>query len=409
MHVIPRPKPASTTSPGASSPSLAGRAISRVMVVDDNPEIHHLLKARLEARGFIVRSAEDGEQALAQFKEFSPDVAFLDVKMPRLGGLDVLQVIRAQNLDMAVVLTAAMGLEQMAINALRHGADDYLRKPFDGTELQAALDRTVSRLTLARQNSALRRHLGLKLAHAGEAKAELLPVADPCVPGFELAARCVPAGEGEVGGDFYDWQEIGPSTLSLVVGDVMGKGMPAALMMATVRAVLRALVPQNAPAAALQRAASTLDPDLSRSGSFVTLFHAQLDVATARLSYSDAGHGFVLFRRADGTIEELHHVGLPLGVLSDEIYREDAILLEPGDVLVVYSDGLTEAQPDLLIDRSVLAALIDGTATAGAIADRLVDLGRAAGPLSDDLTIAVLRRCGPRHSNSNRGDAASAA
>jgi sigma-B regulation protein RsbU (phosphoserine phosphatase) len=368
------------------------------MIVDDNPEIHALLTARLEARGFVVQSAEDGEAALAQFKDFSPDLAFLDVTMPRLGGLDVLQVIRAQNLDMAVVLTAAMGLEQMAINALRHGADDYLRKPFDGAEFQAALDRTISRLTLARQNTALRRHLGIELARAGEAQAGLLPPADPQFLGFELAARCIPAGEGEVGGDFYDWQELGPSMLSLVVGDVMGKGMPAALMMATVRAVLRAVVPQNGPAAALQRAAQTLDPDLARSGSFVTLFHAQLDVATATLSYSDAGHGFVLFRRADGSVEELRHVGLPLGVLADEVYREDSIVLKPGDVLIVYSDGLTQAQPDLLMDRAVLASLIDDATSAAGIADRLIELGRAAGPLTDDLTIAVLRYATPGQS-----------
>ncbi len=388
-----------SSTPGrrASLIPLTGLSISRVMIVDDNPEIHGLLKTRLEARGFVVQSADDGEEALAQFKEFRPDIAFLDVTMPRLGGLDVLQVIRSQNLDMAVVLTAAMGLEQMAINALRHGADDYLRKPFDGAEFQAALDRTITRLTLARQNAVLRRHLGIELARAGEARAELLPVAEPLVPGFELAARCVSAGEGEVGGDFYDWQELSPSVLSLAVGDVMGKGMPAALMMATVRAVLRALVPQNAPAAAVQRAARTLDSDLARSGSFVTLFHAQLDLQTGRLSYSDAGHGFVLFRRADGTVEELRHVGLPLGVLSDEVYREDSVLFGPGDVLVVYSDGLTQALPDLLMDRSVLAALIDGVTSASGIVGRLVDLGCAGGALTDDLTVAVLRR-------SDRGD-----
>ena len=194
-----------------------------------------------------MQSAEDGEEALAKFKDFSPDVAFLDVKLPRLGGLDVLQAIRAQNLDMAVVLTAAMGVEQMAINALRHGADDYLRKPFDRTEFQAVLDRTIERLTLARQNATLRRHLGIELTRVGEAQARIQAPSDPRIPGFELAARCVPANEGEVGGDFYDWQELGPSSLSLVVGDVMGKGMAAALMMATVRAVLRAVVPQNSP------------------------------------------------------------------------------------------------------------------------------------------------------------------
>jgi phosphoserine phosphatase RsbU/P len=382
----------STPSANGSPAHLAGRTIGRVMIVDDNPEIHALLTARLEARGFVVQSAADGEEALAQFKNFRPDIAFLDVTMPRLGGLDVLQVIRAENLDMAVVLTAPMGMEQMAINALRHGADDYLRKPFDRAEFQAALDRTITRLTLARQNAVLRKHLGIELARAGDAQAELLPHPDPQISGFELAARCVPAGEGEVGGDFYDWQELGPNILSLTVGDVMGKGMPAALMMATVRAVVRALAPQNAPAAAIQRAARTLEPDLDRSQSFVTLFHAQLDLTTARLSYSDAGHGFVLFLRADGTVEELRHVGLPLGIRAGEIYVEDSVLLGPGDMLIVYSDGLAEVLPDLVGDRAALAALIDSTDSAAGIADRLVAVARDAGPLTDDLTIAVLRR-----------------
>src|SRR5688572_17333847 len=112
------PRSISSPRPDSRSTALAGRAISRVMIVDDNPEIHSLLAARLEARGFIVQSAANGEDALTQFKNFRPDIAFLDLTMPHLGGLDVLQVIRAQNMDMAVVLTAAMGMEQMAINAL---------------------------------------------------------------------------------------------------------------------------------------------------------------------------------------------------------------------------------------------------------------------------------------------------
>jgi serine phosphatase RsbU (regulator of sigma subunit) len=374
---------------------LAGRAIRRVMIVDDNPEIHGLLKARLDVRGFDVRSAVNGADALEQFVEFRPDIAFLDVKMPDLGGLDVLQVIRQQNLDMAVVLTAPMGLEQMAVNGLRHGADDYLRKPFNAAEFQAALDRTLTRLTLSRQNSTLRRHLGIEFTRAGDALINFLPQADPVVEGFELAARCIPAGEGEVGGDFYDWQKLGPSTLSLTVGDVMGKGMPAALMMATVRAVFRAVVPQNAPAAALQRAAATLEPDFSRSRSYATLFHAQLDLVTGRLSYSDAGHGFVLFLRADGSVEPLTHVGLPLGIRAGEVYVEGSVVLAPGDMLIVYSDGLTEAQPHLVGDVSLLRPMIADTSTAAIVADGLVQLGRAAGPLTDDLTIAVLRRRHP--------------
>jgi serine phosphatase RsbU (regulator of sigma subunit) len=99
---------------------------------------------------------------------------------------------------------------------------------------------------------------------------------------------------------------------------------------------------------------------------------------------------FVL--RADGTITELSTWALPLGVSSDEEFPEGSVRLEPGDVLVIYSDGLTEAQPDLLGSRSRLAAHMAGAADAAGIVDRLVELATAAGPLPDDLTIVALRR-----------------
>jgi serine phosphatase RsbU (regulator of sigma subunit) len=172
----------------------------------------------------------------------------------------------------------------------------------------------------------------------------------------------------------------------------MGKGMPAALLMATVRAVLRAVGSQHSPASAVQFAAGALDRDLARSGAFVTLFHAQLDLGSARLRYVDAGHGHVVFLRADGSVEELKPWGLPLGVLSDEQYSEGTIELAPGDLLVVYSDGLTDAVPELR-DRDALTALLKQGRTAGDIAQMLADKATAnGGPLPDDLTIVALRR-----------------
>lgn len=135
---------------------------------------------------------------------------------------------------------------------LRRGADDYLRKPFDRGDLQAVLDRTIAKLLLTRQNAELRervmahqRHIDGELAQAARVVAELLPPAPPVIAGFELAAACVSARE--VGGDFYDWQLLPSGELSLTVGDVMGKGLSAALLMATVRAVLRALVAHGRP------------------------------------------------------------------------------------------------------------------------------------------------------------------
>jgi sigma-B regulation protein RsbU (phosphoserine phosphatase) len=389
------PVPSSTVGDATvAGPDL----IPRVLVIDDDQEIHRLLRARLEARGFNVHAASSGEEGIAKLREVSPDLVFLDVAMSGMTGIDVLDFIRSQRLDVAVILTTAYSSEQVAIAALRHGADDYLRKPFDRGEFQAALDRTLSRLTMSRQIKLLRRELEKKqlqlaeeLARAAAVQSELLPVEHPPVPGFEIGARCLPASA--VGGDFYDWQQLPGGVLSLTVGDVMGKGMSAALLMATVRAVIRAMVSQHGPAEAVQHTASSLDGDLARSGSFVTLFHAQLNTAAAELRYVDAGHGQVLLRRASGAIEPLQPWGLPLGVLSGERYTEGVVTLAPGDVLVIYSDGLSEARPELFRDQETLAAQIAAQDAAGTIAQKLVDLATAAGgQLPDDLTVVVVRR-----------------
>jgi serine phosphatase RsbU (regulator of sigma subunit) len=163
--------------------------------------------------------------------------------------------------------------------------------------------------------------------------------------------------------------------------------------MATVRAVIRAMVSQHGPADAVQHTATSLDGDLARSGSFVTLFHAQLNTVTSELRYVDAGHGQAVLRRGDGTIEPLQPFGLPLGVLSTEHYSEGVVTLGAGDVLVIYSDGLSEARPELFRDQATLAAQIDPNDTAGVTAQRLVDLATAGGgQLPDDLTVVVVRR-----------------
>ena len=390
-------RPAISTAVIDVSQSSADEVVPRVLVIDDDPEIHRLLRARLEARGYSVHSAESGEDGLAKLREVSPDLIFLDVAMSGMTGIDVLDFVRSQRVDVAVILTTAYSSEQVAIAALRHGADDYLRKPFDRGEFQAALDRTLARLTMSRQIKLLRKELEKKqlqlsqeLARAAAVQSELLPVDQPPLPGFEIGARCLPASA--VGGDFYDWQQLPLGTLSLTVGDVMGKGMSAALLMATVRAVIRAMVSHHGPAAAVQHTASSLDGDLARSGSFVTLFHAQLNTTTSELRYVDAGHGQAFLRRADGTIESLVPYGLPLGVLSTEEYTEGTVTLDPGDVLVIYSDGLSEARPELFRDQNTVAAQITADETASATAQRLVELATSNGPLPDDLTVVVLRR-----------------
>src|SRR3712207_5257647 len=112
-----------------------------------------------------------------------------------------------------------------------------------------------------------------------------------------------------------------PGFLTLTLGDVMGKGMPAALLMATARAALEAVARHSPPAAAIQTVSAALERDLERSGSFITLFHAEADVATRCLEYVDAGHGHAFLARADGSVEALGPRGLPLGVLPEHGYE----------------------------------------------------------------------------------------
>jgi CheY-like chemotaxis protein len=383
--------------PATDSSLAAPERMPRVLIIDDDTDIHRLLRVRLEARGCDVSSATSGEEGIARLREVHPDLVFLDVAMSGMTGIDVLDYVRSQRLDVAIILTTAYSSEQVAIAALRHGADDYLRKPFDRGEFQAALDRTLARLRLSRQIRALSRELEAKqqqladeLARAAAVQADLLPGEHPALAGFEIGARCLPASA--VGGDFYDWQQLPLGRLSFTVGDVMGKGMPAALLMATVRAVIRAMVSQHGAADAVQHTAASLDGDLARSGSFVTLFHAQLDVPTGTMRYVDAGHGQVVLRRATGTTELLRPWGLPIGILSGERYEEGTVQLQPGDVLVIYSDGLTSARPDLFRDPQTVAAHVRFDDPAVVTAQSLVDLATGHGPLPDDLTVVVVRR-----------------
>lgn len=131
----------------------------RFLVVDDDPDINRLVQVRLRARGFEVASAPDGEDALLLLAEWHPDVIVSDVSMPSVGGLELLAEVRRGSSDCAFVLMTAFGSEQVAIEALRNGANDYLRKPFAPAEFLAVIDRTVSRLQLERQNAELRRQL----------------------------------------------------------------------------------------------------------------------------------------------------------------------------------------------------------------------------------------------------------
>lgn len=264
--------------------------------------------------------------------------------------------------------------------------DELIISPVEKLELRARVETLLRARELSVANAALRQRLEAELARAHEVQAGLLPREAPYLEDYELAGRCMPARE--VSGDFFDWQKTVDGSAVLTVGDVMGKGVPAALLAATVRAVLRAVARQNTPGAALDLIRETLAEDLERTSSFVTLFHARLKVSAHEVCYVDAGHGHALVRRASGLIERLRCGGRPVGFPDTVSYRESILQLDRGDTLFVYSDGLVEGSdrtPEELVEE------LDARAAAKVLVDELIAKAPRGGTL-DDVTAVVLKR-----------------
>ena len=240
----------------------------------------------------------------------------------------------------------------------------------------------------------------MDLQQARRIQISLLPGGYPVAPGWEFAATYESARE--IGGDLYDFIEWpdDPRRIGLLIADVSGKGTAAALFMAHSRAMIRgAAQTLPGPAATLAQANVQIARD-NHAMLFVSAFYAVLDTATGRLSFANAGHNVPLVLRADGTLEEVMSRGMVLGIMDDIEYDEDEIVLERGDALVLYTDGITEAmnRTDDLFGKDRLKEAILSAAPAGdarAIINAIIEaVKRYAGatPQADDLTIVTVRR-----------------
>ncbi len=223
---------------------------------------------------------------------------------------------------------------------------------------------------------------------AAAVQREMLPTRPPLLTSYEIAGRCLTAHE--VAGDLFDWVDTGDGHLEVTLADVMGKGMAAALLMAALRTALRAAPGELGPAERVTRAAASMTFGGETEGFFVTMFHAGLELATGTLRYVDAGHGYVLVRRAGGAVERLPVHSMPLGVGLGGAFDEGEARLDPGDLLLVCSDGLLEPSEEA-VDVEALALGLEPESGAAALVDRLLERV-SRGPLADDVTAVVLRR-----------------
>lgn len=224
---------------------------------------------------------------------------------------------------------------------------------------------------------------------AREVQRRLLPRRRPDLPGYDVAGQCEPAAD--VGGDYFDWQQLPDGTLQLVLGDVMGKGIEAAVVAAGVRSVFRGASRFNPLDATFLRLGAAMDDDLTEIGTFVTVFAARLTPETGEVEYVDAGHGLALVLPADGEPRQLSSSDLPLGVLAEDRWQAHTTVLEPGDTLLMVSDGILDCfeTPREAVDAGVRMAREVGSAQE--MADRIAAMGGHTA-LADDITAVVVRR-----------------
>lgn len=374
----------------------ASESAERVLVVDDDEPLAKVMGRLLRSRGFECDVALTGAEArrLVEGKDYA--IALLDVKLPDESGYGLLEELRATRPDIATVMISGVDDPELGRAALEHGAYAYHVKPVGATQLYLLVVNNLRRRKLELENRAnLERLEGLlaeraeQMRRAAELQAGMLPPSPYKEDGLEVAAHFTAAKE--ISGDFYDWYCSPGGRLIVTLGDVMGKGLPASLMMATARAALRGVAPVEDLEAGMKHAAEVMSAALEVNHAYVTVFHSSYDPRSGELRYVDAGHGHARIVRG-GTGQELLPVrSAPVGVFPDARYAMGSVTLDPGDSLVVFSDGLLDLRPDLATKDVVLPYDARRAGSAQEMVDALAHGARDRN-LFDDVTVVALRR-----------------
>jgi sigma-B regulation protein RsbU (phosphoserine phosphatase) len=383
----------------------------KILVVDDEPDLELLIRQKfrrhIRAGEFAFAFARNGLEALRKLDE-EPDIELVltDINMPEMDGLTLLVKLGELDVVLKSVIVSAYGDMTNIRTAMNRGAADFLTKPIDLNDLEITVRKTLAQIeTLKRavrdrdQLLALRHELDI----AASIQQSILPSAFPAFPDrseFDLYAEMLPARE--VGGDFYDFFLIDREHLGFLIADVSGKGVPAALFMAMSRTLLKATALEGlSPEECLRRVNGRLCLD-NRSEMFVTVFYAILDTRSGSVEYSNGGHNPPYVLRRSGAVEPLPRTGdMVLGAIGDVPYRSKSVRLEPGDRLLLYTDGVTEAMDssDALFGDERLSSYLeraDGAPPEPLIAGLVQAVKEFAGERSqsDDLTALAVHYLG---------------
>ncbi|WP_458096143.1 SpoIIE family protein phosphatase [Roseomonas sp. WA12] len=378
-----------------------------ILVVEDSSFNRLVLKKRLAELGYTrITEALDGVEGLAAIERGGFDVVLLDLEMPRLDGIGVLEALHARGAAPPVIVISALTEMEKVVRCIELGAEDYLPKSFDPPLLRARLGAVLEKKRLRDLADQRLAALEAELESARAAQLALVPrdFVSIAPPGFSLHAAMIPARQ--VGGDLYDAVRLGPGLLLATVADVAGKGAPAGLTMARSLGLMRAAAAFLAAGGAVPDPAEILsraNEDLSReneSETFVTVVLAVIDASTGTGRIALAGHEppFILSGAGARAMTGLSRQP-PLGAMEEYPYRSDPLSLEPGEALFLFSDGVSEAEDgrDGFFGRDRLAEALGNVGTAspplvvGAVLDAVAAYVAGA-PQNDDITLLAVRR-----------------
>lgn len=380
-------------------------AASRILIVDDEPDIETLIRRRFKRRNgdYAFTFARNGEEALrALAADPSLDLVVTDINMPVMDGLVLLN--RLQELEgriVKAVILSAYGDMHNIRTAMNRGAFDFLTKPIDFEDFESTLRRTREAIDSVREGKEVRAQLMAlqqELEIAARIQSSILP--REFIAGrtdFGIYAEMLPAQA--VGGDFYDFFLIDENRLGFVIGDVSGKGIPAALFMAVSRTLVEGIAKQGIAPAECLRYANEVLGGKGEAGVFVTLFYGILHTGTGLVEFGLGGHNPPYRISRDGSVQPIAEPGgVVIGLLPECCYETGRLQLEKGDSIFLFTDGVTEAMnsEQKFFGEGRLRDLLSGLAGSAPLELVRAVLGAVkeyAGPAAqaDDITALAVR------------------
>jgi len=338
----------------------AERAIEgRILIADDQFDMLEALSMLLRNHGYQVNTVNSPAAILAALREQSFDLLLMDLNYTRdttsgREGLDLLASIGAVA-DLPIVVMTGWGSIDVAVEAMQHGVADFVQKPWDNARLVQTLQRQIAegrRRRAARQSQQAEelraqeamhelRRREAEIEEAQHVQEHMVPLEIPQLPGYQIDAAWRPARN--VGGDYFDVLKLDDQSLALCIGDVTGKGVAAALLRSNLQATVHGFAgPKVPPEELCARVNQAVLPHVGENR-FITFFYGLLDAPTRCLQYVNAGHNPPFLVHRDGSHDRLHEGGPVLGLVRDWHCDAGVVKLAPGDRLILFTDGITEA------------------------------------------------------------------